>query len=371
MIYLDNAATTKISPKAMATMVEIMQEHYGNPSSTHGLGRDARKYLRQARESIAHHLEVPADQIIFTSGGTEANNLAILSYALNHQEHGKHLITTAIEHHSVLEVFHKLETEHGFEVTYLQPREGNFLVEDFQAVLREDTLLVSMMAANNETGSLLPIAQIGHILQEHQAAFHVDAVQLMGKRPIHPQELGIDFLTASAHKFHGPKGVGFLYTSMPKLKGLILGGKQENKHRAGTENLPAIVAMATALDESLENWEQKEEQIHELRTALLANLPESVSLNETGPQLPHVLSLTVPQVGKDSLLLQLDLAGIAVSGGSACTAGTLEPSHVIAAYYPGQAERINHTIRVSLSDETSLEEILTFTQALKKIIGGS
>lgn len=371
MIYLDNAATTKISSAAMAIMVEIMQEHYGNPSSTHGLGRDARKYLRQARESIAGHLKVPADQIIFTSGGTESNNLAILSYALSHQHQGKHLITTAIEHHSVLEVFHKLEKEHGFEVTYLQPKDGHFRIEDFRTVLREDTLLVSMMAANNETGSLLPIAQVGQILQEHPAAFHVDAVQWMGKRPIHPQELGIDFLTGSAHKFHGPKGVGFLYNSMPKLKSLILGGTQENKHRAGTENLPGIVAMATALDESLENWEKKEEHVQELKTTLLANLPESVFLNETGPQLPHVLSLMIPQVGKDSLLMQLDLAGIAVSGGSACTAGTLEPSHVIAAYYPDQTERINHSIRVSLSDETSLEDVLTFTQTLKKIIGGS
>ncbi|MCU0082194.1 cysteine desulfurase family protein [Streptococcus danieliae] len=370
MIYLDNAATTKISSKAMAAMMEIMQDHYGNPSSIHGLGRDARKYLRQARESIAKQLEVSTDQIIFTSGGTEANNLALFSYILEHQDQGKHLITSAIEHHSVLEVFHRLEQEYAFEVTYLEPRDGQLAIDDFQAALRDDTILVSMMAANNETGALLPIAQIGKILQEHPAAFHVDAVQWMGKRPFYPKELGVDFATASAHKFHGPKGVGFLYTSQPKLKSLMLGGTQENKHRAGTENLPAIVGMATALEESLENWEDKEEHIRNLRQTLVASLPASVTVNEATNQLPHVLSLVVPQVSKDSLLLQLDLAGIAVSGGSACTAGTLEPSHVIAACYPDHPERNNHSIRISFSDDTSLDDVTTFTQTLKNIIGG-
>ena len=221
MIYLDNAATTALSQAAISSMFEVTQRHYGNPSSIHGFGRDANKVLRKARADIARVLSVSPDTIIFTSGGSEADNLAIQGYALANMHRGKHLITTAIEHHAVLHTMEYLEQRFGFEITYIKPENQEITAQQIKEALRPDTILVSVMYANNETGQLLPIREIGSLLSQHQAVFHVDAVQVVGKIPIKPQELGIDFLSASAHKFHGPKGIGFLYSSIHKFDSLI------------------------------------------------------------------------------------------------------------------------------------------------------
>ena len=252
MIYLDNAATTPMSAVAISAMTEVMQETYGNPSSIHGHGRQAGKLLREARQKLAQLLGTKPQHIFFTSGGTEGNNTAIIGYCLRHQEQGKHIITTAIEHHAVLETIDYLVQHFGFEATIIQPENQKITAQQIQEALRDDTILVSTMFANNETGNLLPIAEIGQILKQHPAAYHVDAVQAIGKIPIHPEELGIDFLTASAHKFHGPKGIGFLYASRMDFDSYLHGGDQEQKKRAGTENLAAIVAMVAALKEDLE-----------------------------------------------------------------------------------------------------------------------
>lgn len=213
MIYLDNAATTPMSAVAISAMTKVMQETHGNPSSIHGHGRQAGKLLREARQELAQLLVTKPQHIFFTSGGTEGNNTAIIGYCLRHQEQGKHIITTAIEHHAVLETIDYLVQHFGFEATIIQPENQEITAQQIQKALRDDTILVSTMFANNETGNLLPIAEIGQILKQHPAAYHVDAVQAIGKIPIHPEKLGIDFLTASAHKFHGPKGIGFLYAS--------------------------------------------------------------------------------------------------------------------------------------------------------------
>ena len=226
MIYLDNAATTPLSQKALETLLSVSQEVFGNPSSIHSFGRKANQILRQARQDIAQVLKVHPDNLIFTSGGSEADNLAIKGYALANQDKGKHLITTAIEHHAVLHTMEYLEKRFGFEVTYLQPIDQKISAQQVKEALRPDTILVSVMYANNETGHLLPIQEIGDLLRDHQAVFHVDAVQVLGKLPVFPAELGIDFLAASAHKFHGPKGVGFLYSKEAKMDSLIHGGKQ-------------------------------------------------------------------------------------------------------------------------------------------------
>ena len=250
MIYLDNAATTALSPAAIESMTQAMTV-FGNPSSTHSHGREAKKLLRQAREDIAKVLHTQSKNILFTSGATESNNTAIKGYALRHQNQGKHIITTAIEHHAVLEPVEYLVEHFGFEVTIIQPVDGQIRTEDIKNALRPDTILVSVMAVNNETGYILPIQEIGKLLKDHPAAFHVDAVQAVGKLPIYPEEWGINFLSASAHKFHGPKGVGFLYADQMDFDNFMHGGDQENKHRAGTENLVSIVGMATALSENV------------------------------------------------------------------------------------------------------------------------
>ena len=372
MIYLDNAATTSLSKKALETFVSVSQEVYGNPSSIHTFGRRANQVLRQARQDIALSLQVQAEQIIFTSGGSEADNLAIKGYALANQEKGKHLITTAIEHHAVLHTMEYLEKRYGFEVTYLQPANGQITVEQVKEALRPDTILVSVMYANNETGHLLPIQDIGNLLKDHQAVFHVDAVQAIGKLPIFPEELGIDFLAASAHKFHGPKGIGFLYCKQAGFDSLIHGGKQENQHRAGTENLPAIAAMATALTEQLKGAQENLDTIRQLRGQFLQNMTDvNFYLNQDENALPYIINIGFPGHLNEQLLMRLDLAGIAVSSGSACTAGVIQNSHVIAALYGTDSPRLKESIRISLSEENTAEEIDKLSQTIKEIIGGA
>lgn len=372
MIYLDNAATTSLSTKALETFITVSQETFGNPSSIHTFGRKASQILRQARQEIATSLQTKPNQIIFTSGGSEADTLAIQGYALAHQHLGKHLITTAIEHHAVLHTMEYLEKRFGFEVTYLTPINQAITVQQVKEALRPDTILVSTMYANNETGDLLPIQEIGNLLTNHQAIFHVDAVQAIGKVPIYPEELGIDFLSASAHKFHGPKGVGFLYSGLASFDSLIHGGKQENKHRAGTENIAAIAAMTTALTEQLEEADNHHQTVSKLKERFIQGLDGlDFYINESSSTLPYVLNIGFPNQLNEQLLMRLDLAGIAVSSGSACTAGAIEDSHVLTAYYGVDSPRLKESIRISFSEENTVQEIDTVTQTIKEIIGGA
>ena len=371
MIYLDNAATTPMSAVAISAMTEVMQETYGNPSSIHGHGRQAGKLLREARQELAQLLGTKPQHIFFTSGGTEGNNTAIIGYCLRHQEQGKHIITTAIEHHAVLETIDYLVQHFGFEATIIQPENQEITAQQIQKALRDDTILVSTMFANNETGNLLPIAEIGQILKQHPVAYHVDAVQAIGKLPIHPEELGIDFLTASAHKFHGPKGIGFLYASSMDFDSYLHGGDQEQKKRAGTENLPAIVGMVAALKEDLEKQEEHFQHVQNLENAFLTEL-EGVQyyLNRGEHHLPYVLNIGFPDQKNDLLLLRLDLAGISISTGSACTAGIVQSSHVLEAMYGANSERLKESVRISLSPQNTVEDLQTLAKTLKEIIGG-
>lgn len=372
MIYLDNAATTPLSQKALETLLSVSQEVFGNPSSIHSFGRKANQILRQARQDIAQVLKVHPDNLIFTSGGSEADNLAIKGYALANQDKGKHLITTAIEHHAVLHTMEYLEKRFGFEVTYLQPIDQKITAQQVKEALRPDTILVSVMYANNETGHLLPIQEIGDLLRDHQAVFHVDAVQVLGKLPVFPAELGIDFLAASAHKFHGPKGVGFLYSKEAKMDSLIHGGKQEGQHRAGTENLPAIAAMAAALEEEFSQAEQHAHYIQTLKEQFLYEIADlDYYLNQNHGALPHILNMGFPGHLNEQILMRLDLAGIAISSGSACTAGVVQKSHVLEALYGKDSTRLSEAIRISFSELNTPEEITKLSQTIKEIIGGA
>lgn len=372
MIYFDNAATTPLSPSVITVMTETMTDVFGNPSSIHSYGRQASKTLRESRQTIANLLDVNARHIIFTSGGTESNNTAIKGYALANQNKGKHIITTAIEHHSVLHTMAYLEDRFGFEVNYLPCQNGTIDLADVKKALRDDTILVSMMYANNETGDVLPIQEIGNLLRDHQAVFHVDAVQAIGKFEIFPEQLGVDFLSASAHKFHGPKGVGFLYSRGMIMDSLLHGGEQEHKRRASTENLPGIVGMAQALKDALTNCLSATNHITSLRDHLLEQLEGlSYYLNQGPNSLPQVINIGFPGYQNGVLLTQLDLAGFAVSTGSACTAGTVEPSHVLAAYYGKESHRLSESIRISLSDQNTFEEATQLAQTLRKILGES
>lgn len=370
MIYLDNAATTPISKTALDRLLQVNQEVFGNPSSIHAHGRKAAQVLRQARQAIAELLETQPSRIYFTSGGSEANNLAIKGYALANQDKGKHLITTALEHHSVLHVMDYLSQHWGFEVTYLQPIDGKITAKQLSEALREDTLLVSVMHTNNETGLQLPIEAMGRILAEHQAVFHVDAVQAVGKVPLSPEKLGIDLLSAAGHKCHGPKGTGFLYSSNRHFHPLIHGGSQEDKKRAGTENLAAIAAMAAALTDSLSHWEEHLSKVKQLKNQLLEELKTlDVYSNSYPEDLPYVLNIGFPGCSNELLLTQLDLAGISVSTGSACTAGTIEPSHVLAALHGADSPRLKESIRLSFSKMTQPQDIQIFIKTIKTILG--
>nr|WP_314945604.1 cysteine desulfurase family protein [Streptococcus infantis] len=371
MIYLDNAATTPMSSAAISAMTQVMQETYGNPSSIHGHGRQAGKLLREARQELAGILGTKPQHIFFTSGGTESNNTAIIGYCLRHQNRGKHIITTAIEHHAVLEPIEYLVENFGFEVTILKPDNQEITADQVKNALREDTILVSTMYVNNETGTLLPIAEIGQILKVHSAAYHVDAVQAVGKLEILPEELGIDFLSASAHKFHGPKGIGFLYAASTDFDPYLHGGDQEQKKRAGTENLPAIIGMVAALKDDIDHLEANFNKVQKLQKVFLSEMAGSTYyLNQGKEQLPYVLNIGFPGQRNDLLLLRLDLEGISISTGSACTAGVVQVSHVLQAFYGEESPRLHESVRVSISPQNTEQEMITLAKTLKNIIGG-
>lgn len=370
MVYLDNAATTALTPSVIQAMTQVMTTDFGNPSSIHTYGRKANRRLRSYRQTIADILNTKPRHIIFTSGGTESNNTAIKGYALANQNKGKHLITTTLEHHSVLHTMEYLEHRFGFEVTYLKPENGQITAQQVREALREDTILVSIMYANNETGDIFPIADIGQILRGHQAVFHVDAVQVAGKLPLDPESLGIDFLSASAHKFHGPKGIGLLYANALPFDNLLHGGEQEEKRRASTENMVGIAGLAQALKDSHDNLKDNYQHVQELHQTFIDELGNlDYYINGSDITLPHVINIGFPNKNNGILLTQLDLAGFAVSTGSACTAGTVDPSHVLSSIYGADSPRLTESIRVSFSEMNTIDEVRLFSRKLKEIVG--
>lgn len=369
-IYLDHAATSPMHPEVITAMTEVMAETFGNPSSVHSFGRKAAGKLELAREVIGKSLGVKYHEIIFNSGGTEGDNTAILSTAFARQNEGRHLITTQIEHPAVLNTMKYLETQ-GFEVTYLPvDRKGNISLADFEASLRPDTILVSIMYGNNEIGNLMPIKEIGERLREHSAYFHTDAVQAYGNQMIRPHEMGIDLLSISAHKINGPKGVGFLYKSDDiKLLPLLHGGEQEEKRRAGTENLAGIWGLAKAVELLTEEKRAAQRILYDSFTqTILTNLDQAkIDYRVNGDlnnKMPHVLNLQFVGINNDLLLMKLDLRGIAVSTGSACTAGNVDPSHVLEAMYGKNASEVKESVRISFGYGNSLEQVDQFSELL-------
>lgn len=368
-IYLDHAATTPLHPEVIKAMTEAMPI-FGNPSSVHGFGRKAHEKLEASRQLIAKSLGVKAHEIIFNSGGTEGDNTAIIGTALARQELGRHVITTAIEHPAVLESMHYLEKQ-GFEVTYLPVDEkGQLAIETLKDALRPETILVSVMAANNETGNLLPIKAIGELLKDHPAIFHTDAVQAFGKTALDPYENNIDLFSISAHKINGPKGVGFLFKKDGvNLPSYLHGGEQEEKRRAGTENLVGIIGMAKAV-EILTPEKQLENKAHYAKLAelLLKKLDEAkIAYHINGDvtnKLPHVLNLQLNDVDNNLLLMKLDLQVQAISTGSACTAGNIEPSHVLTAMYGKDSDAIHESIRISFGFGNTAEDVAYFAEKL-------
>ena len=360
-IYVDNAATTAMSDRAIAAMTPYLKEVYGNPSSLHTAGQLAKEALDGARGLIANLIGAKPNEIYFTSGGSEADNQAIRSAAYAGLAKGKkHIVTTAFEHHAVLHTLKKLEEE-GFGVTYLDVHShGNITAEEVAAAIRPDTALVTVMYANNEVGSILPVAEIGKVCREKKVTFHTDAVQAMGHIPVNVATDNIDMMSVSAHKFHGPKGVGFLYCRTGvQLKSLIEGGAQERKRRAGTENVACICAMAAALKEAVENLPQNMKKLTAMRDRLIAGLtkiPYSRLNGDRVNRLPGNVNISFEGTEGESLLLNLDAAGICASSGSACTTASLEPSHVLLAL--GLPHEIAHgSLRLSLAETNTEEEI--------------
>lgn len=369
-IYLDHAATSPMHPEVIETMTEVMNETFGNPSSIHSFGRQAAGKLEMAREVIGKSLGVKYHEIIFNSGGTEGDNTVILETAFGRQTEGRHLITTQIEHPAVINSMKYLETQ-GFEVTYLPvDRKGRISLKDLEESLRPDTILVSIMYGNNEIGNLMPIQEIGERLKDHPAYFHTDAVQAYGNQFIRPRELGVDFLSISAHKINGPKGVGFLYKSdEAKLQPLLHGGEQEEKRRAGTENLAGICGMAKAVELLTEDEREKRQKLYEQFTQKVLTTLDQAGVDyhvngDLNNKLPHVLNLRFTGIVNNLLLMKLDLKGIAVSTGSACTAGTIDPSHVLEAMYGEGAIEIKESLRVSFGYGNTMEQVDYFAEQL-------
>ncbi|MFD1030534.1 cysteine desulfurase family protein [Metaplanococcus flavidus] len=357
-IYLDHAATSPMHPEVVDLFSKRLAEIYGNPSSIHGTGRDARKVLDEARSGLAESINADDPEIIFTSGGTESDNLAIFGTAL--KKEGKHIITSQIEHHAVLHACQKLERD-GYEITYL-PVDSDGLVkaDDVKKALRDDTILVTIMLGNNEVGSVQPIAEIGALLEGTETVFHTDAVQAYGVLPIDVKELKVDLLSVSAHKLNGPKGIGFLYQRKGiSLAPLSYGGEQERKRRAGTENVPAISAFAKAVSISLETMEQKKTDFLQYKKIFKNTLDNAgVTYKENGAQqMPHILNLSIEGIEIESFLVNLDIVGISASSGSACTAGSIDPSHVLVAMYGEQAEEIRNSIRFSFGHGLTEEQV--------------
>lgn len=371
-IYADNAATTKMSRAAIDAMIPCMEREYGNPSSLYELGQSAKEILEQAREDIAAVIGALPAEVTFTSGGSEADNQAIRTAAAMGRKAGKmHIISSAFEHHAVLHTLKKLESE-GFEVTLMDVHEDGLVrVEELESAIREDTCLVTIMFANNEIGTIQPVREIGAVCRKHGVLFHTDAVQAVGHLPIDVKEDNIDMLSASGHKFHGPKGIGFLYAKKGiRLENLIEGGAQERGKRAGTENVAAIAGMAAALKESAAHMEENAAHMKAMRDRLAEGLKQipHCALNGDGEKrLPGNVNFCFEGIEGESLLLLLDDRGICASSGSACTSGSLDPSHVLLAI--GRVHDVAHgSLRLSLGEDITPEETDYIIQNVKEVV---
>ena len=372
MIYLDNAATTKMSKTAVCAMLPYMDNVYGNPSSLHSAGQTANEALVKSRERIAELLGCEAREITFTSGGSEADNQAIISAAMLGKKQGKkHIVSTAFEHHAVLHTLKRLEKE-GFEITLLDVgQNGIVTANQVEKAIRDDTCLVTVMYANNEIGTIQPIKEIGQACREKGVIFHTDAVQAAGHVHINVKEQNIDMLSISAHKFHGPKGIGVLYAKKGiNLTNIIEGGAQERGKRAGTENIPAIVSMTAAFEEACGNIDENSKKITALRDRLIAGIseiPHSILNGDAEKRLPGNVSFCFEGIEGESLLLLLDDKGICASSGSACTSGSLDPSHVLLAI--GRVHDIAHgSLRLTLSEENTADEIDYTIKVVKETV---
>ena len=371
-IYADNAATTKMSRAAIDAMVDCMESHYGNPSSLYELGQEAKELLEQARAEIAAVIHAEPNEIYFTSGGSEADNQAIRSAAAFGKKSGKrHIISTAFEHHAVLHTLNKLEGE-GFEITLLPVHEDGLVrVEELAAAIRDDTCLVTIMFANNEIGTVQPIRELGAVCKARGVLFHTDAVQAVGHLPIDVKADNIDLLSSSAHKFHGPKGVGFLYARKGvRLTNLIEGGAQEKGKRAGTENLPGVLGMAAALKEVSAHMAENAAHMSALRDRLIAGLaqiPHAALNGDAKKRLPGNVNFCFEGIEGESLLLLLDGRGICASSGSACTSGSLDPSHVLLAI--GRVHDVAHgSLRLTIGEDATEEEIDYTVKNVREVV---
>ena len=373
MIYLDNAATTKTAPEVVEAMLPYFGEAYGNPSAIYSLGSAGKKAVNEARRSIAKLINAGQEEIYFTAGGTEADNWALKAIAESYGEKGRHIITTKIEHHAVLHTCGYLEKK-GFEVTYLDvDQDGLVDLEELKAAIRPDTILISVMYANNEIGTIEPIGEIGAIARERGILFHTDAVQAFGQVPLDVEALKVDMLSASAHKVNGPKGVGMLYIRAGlKLRSFIHGGAQERNRRAGTENVPGIVGFGAAAARAMKLMEEKGRKERELREHLIRSIEKQIPycrLNgHRERRLPGNVNFSFQFIEGESLLIMLDMKGICASSGSACTSGSLDPSHVLLAIGL-KHEEAHGSLRMTLSEDNTVEELDEVVEALKAIVG--
>ena len=372
MIYLDNAATTKTAPEVVDAMLPYFSEYYGNASTIYSLGAESKKAMDHARQTIADSLGAKPEEIYFTAGGSESDNWALKATAEAYASKGKHIITTKIEHHAILHTCEYLE-KRGFEITYLNvDRDGLISLDELKAAIRPDTILISVMFANNEIGTIEPIAEIGEIAKEHGVLFHTDAVQAYAQVPINVDEMHIDMLSASGHKLNGPKGIGFLYIRKGvKIRSFVHGGAQERSRRAGTENIPGIVGLGAAVERAMRIMDTKTRKESELRDYLIGRLENEIPhcwLNgHRTKRLPNNINFSFLFIEGESLLIMLDMKGICASSGSACTSGSLDPSHVLLAIGL-KHEEAHGSLRLTLSEESTKEEMDIVAEEVKKIV---
>ena len=372
LIYIDNAATTQVYPEVLDTMIPYFTEHYGNPSAIYSFAGEAKRGVDHARETIANVIGAKTEEIYFTGGGSESDNWALKATAEAYANKGKHIITTTIEHHAILHTAQWLEKK-GYEITYVNVDEdGKVKLDDLKAAIRPTTILISVMFANNEIGTIQPIKEIGEIAHEHGILFHTDAVQAFGQLPINVDECHIDMLSASGHKFNGPKGIGIMYIRTGvKIRSFIHGGAQERKRRAGTENVPGIVGIGTAAKRAAANMEERTAKEREVRDYLidrvLNEIPYCRLNGHRTDRLPNNANFSFQFVEGESLLIKLDMKGICASSGSACTSGSLDPSHVLLAI--GLPHEIAHgSLRLTLNEEIEKEDIDYVVDNLKEIV---
>ena len=372
MIYLDNAATTKTAPEVVDAMLPYFSEYYGNASTIYSLGAESKKAMDHARQTIADSLGAKPEEIYFTAGGSESDNWALKATAEAYASKGKHIITTKIEHHAILHTCEYLE-KRGFEITYLNvDRDGLISLDELKAAIRPDTILISVMFANNEIGTIEPIAEIGEIAKEHGVLFHTDAVQAYAQVPINVDEMHIDMLSASGHKLNGPKGIGFLYIRKGvKIRSFVHGGAQERSRRAGTENIPGIVGLGAAVERSMRIMDSKTRKEIELRDYLIGRLESEIPhcwLNgHRTKRLPNNINFSFLFIEGESMLIMLDMKGICASSGSACTSGSLDPSHVLLAIGL-KHEEAHGSLRLTLSEDSTKEEMDIVAEEVKKIV---